>query len=71
MEREGQRLLEEEQRLMREKIQEQMRQPTSNFDSSDTKYEVKLKWKAKKDDPTNGGYNHDLLQRILSKVNIL
>ena len=30
---------------------------------------LKVSWKAKKSDPTNGGYSQEILEEILNKVN--
>uniref|UniRef100_A0A667Z2G4 DnaJ (Hsp40) homolog, subfamily C, member 17 n=1 Tax=Myripristis murdjan TaxID=586833 RepID=A0A667Z2G4_9TELE len=62
---EGSRQLQEEQRLIREQIQrerEAQQQQTSNVTPK-----LKLKWKCKKDDETNGGYSQDTLSRLLQK----
>lgn len=64
--KEGSRLLEEEQRLMREQIHQQSKlisqQPVAGQPTK-----VKLKWKAEKNDPENGGYNADNLKKFLGK----
>lgn len=33
--------------------------------------QLKIKWEAKKDDDSNGGYDYNILHNMLSKVNIL
>ncbi|XP_062863360.1 dnaJ homolog subfamily C member 17 isoform X2 [Trichomycterus rosablanca] len=72
---EGSRQLQEEQRLIREQIQREResRLPT-HADSSSAQQvnrnvtpKLKLKWKCKKDDDTNGGYSQEFLQRLLQK----
>lgn len=78
---EGSRQLEEEQRLIREQIQRereaQQQQQTGNYaqrnsgvgrcSKSNVTPKLKLKWKCKKDDDTNGGYGQDTLFRLLQK----
>ncbi|KAL4656424.1 hypothetical protein GN956_G6502 [Arapaima gigas] len=75
---EGSRQLQEEQRLIKEQIEKerQMKQhgdPTlagtleeTRLDS-DVTPKLKLKWKSKKDDETNGGYSHEFLFSLLQK----
>ncbi|KAF1374988.1 hypothetical protein PFLUV_G00234740 [Perca fluviatilis] len=74
---EGSRQLEEEQRLIREQIQrerEEQQLQTGVYTSgvercskSNVTPKLKLKWKCKKDDETNGGYSQDILFRLLQK----
>ncbi|KAF3701335.1 DnaJ -like protein subfamily C member 17 [Channa argus] len=77
---EGSRQLEEEQRLIREQIQREREaqleqtgdylQRSSEFgrcSKSSVTPKLKLKWKCKKDDETNGGYSQDVLLRLLQK----
>ncbi|XP_029983036.1 dnaJ homolog subfamily C member 17-like isoform X1 [Sphaeramia orbicularis] len=72
---EGSRQLEEEQRLIREQIQRereaQQQQQTDprgqGCSKSNLTPKLKLKWKYKKDDETNGGYSQDILLRLLQK----
>ncbi|CAJ1073791.1 dnaJ homolog subfamily C member 17 [Xyrichtys novacula] len=76
---EGSRQLEEEQRLIREQIQRereaQQQQQTGGYTPASSRVEgssnvtpkLKLKWKCKKDDETNGGYSQDVLFRLLQK----
>uniref|UniRef100_A0A8C9XSV1 DnaJ (Hsp40) homolog, subfamily C, member 17 n=1 Tax=Sander lucioperca TaxID=283035 RepID=A0A8C9XSV1_SANLU len=61
---EGSRQLEEEQRLIREQIQREREEQCSK---SNVTPKLKLKWKCKKDDETNGGYSQDILFRLLQK----
>lgn len=63
--KEGSRLLEEEQRLMREQIHKTNVASTNGKQSTPSR--IKIKWKAEKDDATNGGYTADILRRFLSK----
>ncbi|XP_049452345.1 dnaJ homolog subfamily C member 17 [Epinephelus fuscoguttatus] len=78
---EGSRQLEEEQRLIREQIQRereaQQQEQRGGYTQRDSGVErcsksnvtpkLKLKWKCKKDDETNGGYSQDILFRLLLK----
>ncbi|XP_077394083.1 dnaJ homolog subfamily C member 17 [Festucalex cinctus] len=70
---EGSRLLEEEQRRIRERIQRE-REEQQNRDSgpgrcsrSNVTPKLKLKWKCKKDDDTNGGYCQEFILQLLQK----
>ncbi|XP_078482410.1 dnaJ homolog subfamily C member 17 isoform X2 [Ciona intestinalis] len=63
---EGSRILEEEQRYMRE----QMKKEESSLIHVDQPKEparLKLRWRSLKDDETNGGYNEDMLKKMFSK----
>ncbi|XP_068195825.1 dnaJ homolog subfamily C member 17 [Antennarius striatus] len=75
---EGSRQLEEEQRLVREQIQReretqqtgsstQRRSGVESCSKSNMTPKLKLKWKCKKHDETNGGYSKDILLRLLRK----
>ncbi|XP_074547387.1 dnaJ homolog subfamily C member 17 [Halichoeres trimaculatus] len=78
---EGSRQLEEEQRLIREQIQRereaQQQQQAGGYSQrnlgvqrcskSSVSPKLKLKWKCRKDDETNGSYTQDLLLRLLQK----
>lgn len=61
MSKEGAKELEEE----RTKILEQHIQG-DQWNSS--KYRIKIRWKAAKNDESNGGYTKDMLLKFLSKV---
>ncbi|KAJ8719635.1 hypothetical protein PYW08_011810 [Mythimna loreyi] len=66
LQREGNRLLIEEQQRMKEEIQKTMNimsQPV--WDSSLNR--IKIKWKADKNDSSNGGYDEPTLRRFLKK----
>ncbi|XP_035458598.2 dnaJ homolog subfamily C member 17 [Spodoptera frugiperda] len=66
LQREGSRLLMEEQQRMKEEIQRTkglISQPV--WDSSLNR--IKIKWKADKNDPKNGGYDEPTLRRFLKK----
>ncbi|XP_042356901.1 dnaJ homolog subfamily C member 17 isoform X2 [Plectropomus leopardus] len=77
---EGSRQLEEEQRIIREQIQREReaqqqqrgghthRNPgVERCSQSSVTPKLKLKWKCKKDDGTNGGYSQDILFGLLQK----
>lgn len=66
LQKEGSRLLQEEQKRMKEEIRRTMAhvsQPV--WDSALNR--IKIKWKADKTDPSNGGYDEATLRRILKK----
>ncbi|XP_056282043.1 dnaJ homolog subfamily C member 17 [Pseudoliparis swirei] len=74
---EGSRQLEEEQRLIREQIQREREAPQQQTGGGHSGAErcfksivtpkLKLKWKCKKDDETNGGYSQGILFTLLLK----
>ncbi|XP_041070980.1 dnaJ homolog subfamily C member 17 isoform X2 [Carcharodon carcharias] len=69
---EGSRHLEEQQRLIQEQIMLERDQRLQGSDvRTDSKNnstpKLKLKWKCKKDDESNGGYSHEYLLSILKK----
>ncbi|XP_060789947.1 dnaJ homolog subfamily C member 17 isoform X2 [Neoarius graeffei] len=75
---EGSRQLQEEQRLIREQIQKErewrLNAQSTHADFSSVQQDnrkvtpkLKLKWKCKKDDDTNGGYSQEVLQGLLQK----
>lgn len=66
--KEGSRLLEEEQELMRKQLAEErqmMANGSKQWDSA--QYRIKIKWKSEKGDATNGGYNETNLKNYLKK----
>lgn len=66
--KEGSRLVEEEQELMRKQLAEEhqmMANAAKQWDSA--QHRIKLKWKAEKNDATNGGYNETNLKNYLKK----
>lgn len=64
LQKEGSKLLEEEQELMRKQLREEQSK-ASAYDS--TQHRIKIKWKSDKDDRENGGYNSENLQQFLKK----
>ena len=66
LQREGNRLLIEEQKRMKEEIRKTMGLMTQPvWDSSLNR--IKIKWKADKSDSSNGGYDEATLRRFLKK----
>uniref|UniRef100_A0ABK0LR01 DnaJ heat shock protein family (Hsp40) member C17 n=1 Tax=Rattus norvegicus TaxID=10116 RepID=A0ABK0LR01_RAT len=67
---EGSRQLEEQQRLIQEQIrqdrEQRLRGRTENTEGKGTP-KLKLKWKCKKEDESQGGYSRDILLRLLQK----
>ncbi|EHB10313.1 DnaJ-like protein subfamily C member 17 [Heterocephalus glaber] len=68
---EGSRQLEEQQRLIREQIRQDLEQrlrgKVENTEGKGTP-KLKLKWKCKKEDESQGGYSKDVLLRLLQKL---
>lgn len=66
----GSKQVEEEVAFVRQQVLEELRKTRLGGSQSNDPNElrVKIKWKAGKDDPKNGGYDYDTLHRILSKV---
>lgn len=62
--KEGSQLLQEEQELMQKHLFEE-RQASRKWDSS--QHRIKIKWKADKNDSTNGGYDETILRNYLKK----
>ncbi|XP_055547060.1 dnaJ homolog subfamily C member 17 [Wyeomyia smithii] len=73
--KEGSKLIEEEQELMRQQLREEKAMQSfakSSWDPS--KHRIKIRWKAASDDLTNGGYSEAVLNKFLSKygdINVL
>ncbi|XP_065371330.1 dnaJ homolog subfamily C member 17 [Calliphora vicina] len=65
--REGSRLLEEEQAMLREQLQKTLVEHMNQQTRNDSTYRLKIKWKAEKKDPLNGGYNNENLITYLKK----
>ncbi|KAF5296072.1 hypothetical protein FQA39_LY12694 [Lamprigera yunnana] len=61
--KEGSRLVQEEMEYIKTKLKEEL----EKAEGSTNKYRLKIKWKAGKNDKTNGGYNSTLLHKFLSK----
>ncbi|XP_055605368.1 dnaJ homolog subfamily C member 17-like [Uranotaenia lowii] len=73
--KEGSKLVAEEQELMRQQLRQELSQQQKQQSSYDpSKHRIKIKWKAEKCDPENGGYSETVLQKFLSKygdINVL
>lgn len=66
--KEGSRLLEEEQELMRQQLaEERLKMQTTVREWDSAQHRIKIKWKAEKGDDTNGGYNETNLRNFLKK----
>lgn len=65
--KEGSRLVEEENERLRQKILEELLKGPEERYSEDA-CRVKIRWRVNDGDETNGGYNHDNLSKMLSKV---
>ncbi|XP_058129217.1 dnaJ homolog subfamily C member 17 [Anopheles ziemanni] len=67
--KEGSKLIQEEQELMRKQLQDELRMmQTATAPSWDpSKHRVKIRWKADKGDPANGGYSEETLRKFLTK----
>lgn len=70
LQKEGSRLLAEERELMQKQLAEERARmmgtaSVSQWDSS--QHRIKIKWKASKDDQTNGGYSESVLRKFLQK----
>nr|CAI5848242.1 unnamed protein product [Callosobruchus analis] len=63
--KEGSKQVEEEVQYIRRKIREEQEQSANSLDGS--KYRIKIKWSASKNDTSNGGYTQEMLHRFLSK----
>ncbi|XP_076351637.1 dnaJ homolog subfamily C member 17 isoform X2 [Tachypleus tridentatus] len=63
--KEGSKLLEEEQELLREHIQK--KEAVFSEEEEEKKKRLKIKWKAEKADPLNGGYTSEFLHKVFSK----
>ncbi|KAM5235814.1 dnaJ homolog subfamily C member 17 [Ctenodactylus gundi] len=67
---EGSRQLEEQQRLIQEQIrqdcEQRLRGKVENTEGKETP-KLKLKWKCKKEDESQGGYSKDVLLRLFQK----
>lgn len=64
--REGSRLLEEEQKLLRQQLRNSFQQ-TAQQNSEASGHRLKLRWSAEKKDPLNGSYTQDKLMTYMKK----
>ncbi|KAM7362312.1 dnaJ homolog subfamily C member 17 [Cochliomyia hominivorax] len=65
--KEGSRLLEEEQSLLREQLQQSLANHIAKQNIDNSTYRLKMKWKSEKKDPLNGGYTKENLLNYLKK----
>lgn len=66
LQKEGNRLLQEEQQRMKEEIKSTLNNLNTPMWVSSLN-RIKISWKADKNDSTNGGYNEENLNRFLKK----
>ncbi|KAL7291843.1 hypothetical protein TKK_0014408 [Trichogramma kaykai] len=67
LQKEGSRLVEEEQERLRQQIREEIRLSMNARSGGSGECLVKVNWSVSPDDEANGGYTKDLLHRIMSK----
>lgn len=65
--KEGSKQVEEEVNYVISQLQKEKMNITSEDNWDGSKYRIKIKWKAAKNDSDNGGYSQEMLQRFLSK----
>uniref|UniRef100_A0A2M4BUY2 DnaJ homolog subfamily C member 17 n=1 Tax=Anopheles marajoara TaxID=58244 RepID=A0A2M4BUY2_9DIPT len=67
--KEGSKLIQEEQELMRQQLQEELRliQTAAAPTWDPSQHRVKIRWKADKTDTGNGGYTEEVLRKFLNK----
>ncbi|KAJ9579161.1 hypothetical protein L9F63_024731, partial [Diploptera punctata] len=67
--KEGSKQLEEEQEYVRQQIISQRLNPEkSDIEDSTSNNRLRVRWEAAKSDPSNGGYNSEVLHRIFYKA---
>lgn len=66
LQREGSRLLEQEQELLKEQMKKEQQEATIIQRDPEALPRLKIKWKASKTDQDNGGYSADILNKIFS-----
>ncbi|XP_023308479.2 dnaJ homolog subfamily C member 17 [Lucilia cuprina] len=65
--REGSRLLEEEQVMLKEQLQKSLAEHMQQQNTNNSTYRLKIKWKSDKKDPLNGGYSQENILTYLKK----
>ncbi|KAI8121860.1 hypothetical protein FF38_04011 [Lucilia cuprina] len=65
--REGSRLLEEEQAMLKEQLQKSLAEHMQQQNTNNSTYRLKIKWKSDKKDPLNGGYSQENILTYLKK----
>lgn len=68
MRKEGSRQVEEEVELVRQQVQQETKASVPEQPPSTGLNRLRIKWRASKDDPNNGGYPYETLLKIMSKV---
>lgn len=67
LQKEGSKQVEEEIAFVQKQIWEQLHSSSKDSESNTGDFRIKIRWKAQKDDSTNGGYNYDNLHKMFSK----
>lgn len=66
--KEGSQQVEEEVELVRQQLLQETKLTATEQPQSNGINRLRIKWKASKDDPNNGGYPYETLLKIMSKV---
>ena len=66
--KEGSRQVEEEVELVRQQVLQETKVSNAEQPPSTGSDRLRIKWRASKDDPNNGGYPYETLMKIMSKV---
>ncbi|CAE1142793.1 DNAJC17 [Acanthosepion pharaonis] len=66
LQKEGSRLLEQEQQLLKEQMRKEHQETSTAQSVPGALPRLKIKWKAAKGDKTNGGYSLEILEKIFS-----
>jgi len=69
---EGSQLLQEQQQFLKEQLKREMEEVgqdnlSTSIELEDLAPKLKVRWKSKKSDPSNGGYSREVLESILKK----
>jgi len=64
---EGSKLLQQQQELLKEQLKKEREAGVDNTTSEDRTPKLKVRWKSKKSDVTNGGYSQEMLQSMFEK----
>jgi DnaJ family protein C protein 17 len=69
--KENKKMLDEENEILRQEIHKSrvdtQQKPSSSSSWDSSKHRIKIKWKADKDDKSNGGYNSEALTKFFNK----
>lgn len=66
--KEGSQQVEEEVELVRQQLLQETKLAATEQPQNNGINRLRIKWKASKDDPNNGGYPYETLLKIMSKV---